>query len=127
MAEGFWTLFCDCSTESGSDCSSNIAAIIDPDSCINNIVVVAVDILLLFVLFCIFIHRTLSKKVIASSQSYALSNVSIVSATFNACLGLAYLGSAIWKTVEKVNTDQSFLPLHGWIVFFFQGFSWLVL
>nr|XP_011463945.1 PREDICTED: ABC transporter C family member 10-like isoform X2 [Fragaria vesca subsp. vesca] len=127
MAEGFWILFCDCSTESRSDCGSNIAAIIDPDSCINNIVVVAVDILLLFVLFCIFIYRTLSKKVIASSQSYTLSTVSIVSATFNACLGLAYLGSAIWKTVEKVNTDQSFLPLHGWIVFFFQGFTWLVL
>ncbi|XP_062027591.1 ABC transporter C family member 10-like [Rosa rugosa] len=127
MAEGFWTLFCDCPTESGIECSSDIAAIINPDSCINNIAVIAVDILLLFILFCIFIYRTLSKKVIASSESYTFSAVSIVSATFNACLSLAYLGFGIWKTIEKVNTDQTCLPLHGWIVFFFQGFTWLVL
>ncbi|PRQ17504.1 putative xenobiotic-transporting ATPase [Rosa chinensis] len=126
MAGGYWTLLCDCSTESGIECSSDIAAIINPDSCINNIAVIAVDISLLFILFCIFIYR-LSKKVIASSEPYTFSAVSVVSATFNACLSLAYLGFGIWKMVEKVNTDQTFLPLHGWLVFFFQGFTWFIL
>ncbi|KAK9927051.1 hypothetical protein M0R45_024256 [Rubus argutus] len=127
MMEGFWTLFCDCSTESGNECSSGFLAIINPDSCINNFLVIAVDILLLFILFCVFVYRISAKKIIALSQSLTFSAVSTVSASFNAGLALAYLGLGIWKTVEKVNTDQTFLPLHGWLVFFFQGFTWLVL
>ncbi|XP_004300848.1 PREDICTED: ABC transporter C family member 10-like isoform X1 [Fragaria vesca subsp. vesca] len=128
MGEGFWTLFCtgsECSNESGNECSSGILAIINPNSCINNVVVIAVDILLLFILLCFLMYRIASKKIIAPSQPYTFSTVSIVSVIFNAGLALAYLGLGIWIIIEKVDTYHTVLPLHGWLVYFFQGFTWL--
>ncbi|KAM1339407.1 hypothetical protein ACFX1X_038733 [Malus domestica] len=129
MAEVFWTFFCnssDCSTESGADCTSGFLSIIDPGSCINNILVIAVDILLLFILLCFFIYRLSSNK-IAPSPSHTISALSIVSASLNSGLAFAYLGFGIWTIVDKVNNDQTVLPLHGWLVLFFQGFTWFLL
>ncbi|XP_062026018.1 ABC transporter C family member 10-like [Rosa rugosa] len=128
MGEGFWTLFCtssECSNGSGNECSSGILAIINPNSCINNIVVIAVDILLLLILLCFLMYRIASKKIIAPSQPQTFSPVSVVSISFNAGLALAYLGSGIWTIIEKVYTYHTVLPLHGWLVYFFQGFTWL--
>ncbi|XP_062026017.1 ABC transporter C family member 10-like [Rosa rugosa] len=128
MGQAFWTLFCissECSNESGNECSSSILAIINPNSCINNIVVIAVDILLLLILLCFLMYRLASKKIIAPSQPHTFSPVSVVSVSFNAGLALAYLGSGIWTIIEKENTDHTVLPVHGWLVYFFQGFTWL--
>ncbi|CAN6713152.1 unnamed protein product [Malus baccata var. baccata] len=131
MEDGFWTsLICssfNCSTEAGNECSSSFSAINNPDSFINNILVIAADILLLFILLCMFICKISSKKVIAPSQSRAFSPVSIISAAFNAALALAYFGFGIWTIFEKVNAEQTVFPLHGCLVLLFQGFTWLLL
>ncbi|XP_048425309.1 ABC transporter C family member 10-like [Pyrus x bretschneideri] len=131
MGEGFWTLFCtssDCSTESGNECSSGILSIINPDSCINNILIISVDILLLLILLCFFVYRISSKKIIAPPESqYTFSAVSIASVSLNAGLALAYLGFGIWIIIDKVIAEQTVLPLHRWLVLIFQGFTWLVL
>ncbi|KAB2632863.1 ABC transporter C family member 10-like [Pyrus ussuriensis x Pyrus communis] len=131
MEDGFWTsLICssfNCSTEAGNECSSSFSAINNPDSCVNNILVIAADILLLIILLCMFICKISSKKVIAPSQSRAFSPVSIISAAFNAALALAYFGFGIWTIFEKVNAEQTVFPLHGCLVLLFQGFTWLLL
>ncbi|KAM1636946.1 hypothetical protein ACFX13_015082 [Malus domestica] len=130
MGEGFWILFCsssNCSTESRTECTSGFLSFIDPDSCLNNIFIIAVDILLLFILLCFFIYRISAKKITAPSDSHTFYSLSIVSASLNPGLALAYLGFGIWKIVDKVNTSQTVLPLHGWLVLFFQGFTWLLL
>ncbi|RXH77110.1 hypothetical protein DVH24_019998 [Malus domestica] len=130
MGEGFGTLFCsssNCSTESRTECTSGFLSVFDPDSCLNNIFIIAVDIFILFILLCFFIYRISSKKIIAPSDSHTFHALSIVSASLNSGLAFAYLGFGIWKIVDKVNTDQTVLPLHGWLVLFFQGFTWLLL
>ncbi|KAM2105633.1 hypothetical protein ACFX1R_016116 [Malus domestica] len=130
MGEGFGTLFCsssNCSTESRTECTSGFLSVFDPDSCLNNIFIIAVDNFILFILLCFFIYRISSKKIIAPSDSHTFHALSIVSASLNSGLAFAYLGFGIWKNVDKVNTDQTVLPLHGWLVLFFQGFTWLLL
>ncbi|XP_021818604.1 ABC transporter C family member 10-like [Prunus avium] len=72
------------------------------------------------------IYKTFSKKIIAPPHS-TFSPVSIISATFNAALALAYFSFGVWTINKKVNTDQSIIPLHGWLVFLCQGFTWLLL
>ncbi|KAM1097348.1 hypothetical protein ACFX19_015013 [Malus domestica] len=107
MGEGFWILFCsssNCSTESRTECTSGFLSFIDPDSCLNNIFIIAVDILLLFILLCFFIYRISAKKITAPSDSHTFYSLSIVSASLNPGLALAYLGFGIWKIVDKVNT-----------------------
>ncbi|CAN6585950.1 unnamed protein product [Malus baccata var. baccata] len=101
MGEGFGTLFCsssNCSTESRIECTSGFLSVFDP-----------------------------IRKIIAPSDSHTFHALSIVSASLNSGLAFAYLGFGIWKIVDKVNTDQTVLPLHGWLVLFFQGFTWLLL
>jgi len=51
----------------------------------------------------------------------------ICSAIYNGGLGLAYLGLGIWMIVEELNEKRTILPLHGWLVLLFQGFTWMVL
>ncbi|XP_008239091.1 PREDICTED: ABC transporter C family member 10-like [Prunus mume] len=119
MGEGFWTLFC------SNECCSGFSAIINPDSCVNNILVIAADILLLLILLCIF--RRSSTNIIAQSESHTFSTLSVISVTSNVGLALVYLGFGIWTIIEKVNADQTVLPPHGWLVLFFQGFTWLLL
>ncbi|XP_059662249.1 ABC transporter C family member 10-like [Cornus florida] len=59
------------------------------------------------------------------NQHYWL--VSISSAIFSGGLSLAYLGLGIWIIQEKLTSEQSLIPLHGWLVVLFQGFTWLLL
>ncbi|ONI07312.1 hypothetical protein PRUPE_5G112700 [Prunus persica] len=130
MGEVFWAVFCnnsECSTKAGNACSSGLLGIINPDSCINHILIIAADILLLFILLCIFICKISSNKIKDPSQSQNFSTVSIISVIFNAGLALAYFGFGIWTIIEKVNTCQTVLPLHGWLVLLIQGFTWLLL
>ncbi|RXH77107.1 hypothetical protein DVH24_019995 [Malus domestica] len=77
----------DCSTEAINECSSGILAITNQDSCINHILVIAADILLVFILLCYG----------------AISVLSIISAAFNSGLALASFGFGIWTVFEKVH------------------------
>ncbi|CAL9030299.1 unnamed protein product [Prunus brigantina] len=98
MWEGLWSLL----LSNNSECSTGFLALTNPDSCINNTLIMA------------------------PPQS-TFSPVSIISATFNAALALAYFSFGVWTINKNVNTDQTIIPLHGWLVFLCQGFTWLLL
>ncbi|GMY30470.1 ABC transporter C family member 10-like [Fagus crenata] len=130
MATGFWTVFCgnsECSSEVGKECSYGFLSIFDPNTCINNFLVIAIDFVLMVMFVCMVIYISLSRKIIEPSHTKHFSPILIFSAIFNGGLGLAYLGSGIWICYNEHNATGSILPLHGWLVMLFQGFTWLLL
>ncbi|XVF10473.1 hypothetical protein REPUB_Repub07fG0186100 [Reevesia pubescens] len=130
MEEGAWTVFCSYSESShgvGKTSSPGFSAIIDPYTCINHVLIISVNILHLLILLCIIIYRLSIRKVTAASQSQELSSMLILSAVFNGILAFAYLVLGIWIIKQKLITDQTILPLHGWLVVLFQGLTWLLL
>uniref|UniRef100_A0A2N9FH65 ABC-type xenobiotic transporter n=1 Tax=Fagus sylvatica TaxID=28930 RepID=A0A2N9FH65_FAGSY len=131
MTTGFWTVFCgnsECSRDVEKRCSYGFLSIIDPNTCINNSMVISVDFLLLlmFVVYMV-IYRPFSRKIIEPLQSIHFSPILIFSAIFNGGLALAYLGFGIWICYKDLNATGTILPLHGWLVMLFQGFTWLLL
>jgi ATP-binding cassette subfamily C (CFTR/MRP) protein 2 len=130
MANGFWRVFCgnsECSSEVANGCTYGFLSIIDPNTCINSCLLISFDFLLLLMLIFIFLYRSFSRKVIAPSQSNRFPPVVIFSAIFNGALALAYLGSGVWICYEQLKATGTILPLHGWLVMLFQGFTWLLL
>ena len=130
MAEVFWSVFCgnsECSSEDGKRCSYGFLSIIDPNTCINNSLVISVDFLLMLMFLYMVIYRSFSRKIVEPSHSEHFSPILIFSAISNGALGLAYLGSGIWICYKELKATGTILPLHGWLVMLFQGFTWLLL
>ncbi|XWS38270.1 hypothetical protein CRYUN_Cryun19dG0117100 [Craigia yunnanensis] len=128
MGEGIWILFCNnsnCSQEAGKACSSGFSAIFNSYSCINHAFIISVDILLLSVALLIVIYNLFIKKITTPFQSQRFSSMLILSAIFNGILSVAYLALGIWTIYQKLDTDQTVLPLDGWLVLLFQGLTWL--
>ncbi|XP_062074490.1 ABC transporter C family member 10-like [Humulus lupulus] len=127
---GITTEFCsifECSNGSNSHCSYGFLAIIDPNSCFNHVVVISIDLLLLFIFLCTFIHRVASNKTVSFMASQKLLPISVFSAVFNGLLGVAYFGVGIWTLIEKLNTDGFISPMHRWLVAIIQGITWFLL
>ncbi|KAM4087722.1 hypothetical protein ACB094_07G016900 [Castanea mollissima] len=130
MAKGFWTVFCgnsECSSEVGKRCSYGFLSIIDPNTCINNCLVISVNFLFLLMFVYLVLFRSFLRKKIEPLQSKRFSPILIFSAIFNGGLGLAYLGSGFWICYKELSATGTILPLHGWLVMLFQGFTWLML
>ncbi|KAK9663648.1 hypothetical protein RND81_O264700 [Saponaria officinalis] len=115
MMNNLWRLFCgntECS-DGTQACTPGLMSISRPDSCVNHIVIVLADALLLALFLYSMICRNSSKKV-----GTLPSTLQICSAVFNGCLGLFYIGFGV-----KLIVDHPFLPLHWWVLLLFQGFT----
>ncbi|MBA0707524.1 hypothetical protein Golax_019563 [Gossypium laxum] len=130
MGESAWIMFCNnssCSKETGKTCSSGFPSILNPYSCFNHAFIISVDMLLLLVAFLIIFCKFSSKKITTNSQSQSISLVAVLSEIYNGILSVAYLFLGIWTIYHKLDMDHTVLPLDGWLVLLFQGFSWLIL
>lgn len=128
---GFWRTFCGTSNFSyqvGSKSSSIFLDFMNSYSCFSNILTISIELLLLLIFISFSIHKLSSRLVVAAyPQSRRFSPLVISTVIFNSCLGFVYLGLGVWIIIEQLRTDDSILPLHGWVVVLVQGFSWLVL
>ncbi|XP_042505971.1 ABC transporter C family member 10-like [Macadamia integrifolia] len=130
MMEDLWTIFCgesDCSYGGGKQCSSAFISFTYPSSCINNVLVIAFDVLLLLMLLFSFIHKPSPVMLQIPSRFQGLLPSQILSAIFNGSLGVVYFSCGIWKLQDYLRNVQTILPLHQWLVLLFQGFTWLIL
>ncbi|KAI3996082.1 hypothetical protein MKX01_018151 [Papaver californicum] len=123
--ENLWNSFCgdsaDC-TFNGATCGS--FDYLYPSSCVHNGIVICLDVLLLFVLLSTVISKPSSARTVHNASCWC-TFLEIVSAVYNGCVGLVYLGLGIWFL--QVSKQMGVFPLHRWVVVFFQGFTWLVL
>ncbi|XP_010261467.1 PREDICTED: ABC transporter C family member 10-like isoform X2 [Nelumbo nucifera] len=128
--EYLWTVFCgesDCSYSGGNQCSSSLVSIIYPSSCINDMFVIFVDLLLLLLLLFDFFCKTLPRRIQPSTRFQCFHLLQISSTIFNGGLGLVYLSYGVWILEETLRNGHTTLPLHLWLVMLFQGFTWLLM
>ena len=71
------------------------------------------------------VQKSSPRTIHICGQFQGLSNLQIVSAIFNGCLGLVYLCLAFWVLEENLRTHIA-LPLDQWLLVLFQGFIWLL-
>uniref|UniRef100_A0A803MKX9 ABC-type xenobiotic transporter n=1 Tax=Chenopodium quinoa TaxID=63459 RepID=A0A803MKX9_CHEQI len=129
--ENLWALFCwqsDCERSSSETCSPQFGSVTHPSSCVNHALLVCFNTLLLAVLFYSFICRFLSKKLELNARSIRqFCVIQILSAVYNGCLGLVYIGFGLWILNKKLKSyDHSVSPIHGWVIFLFNGVTWLL-
>ncbi|KAH7839793.1 hypothetical protein Vadar_008968 [Vaccinium darrowii] len=130
MEEGPWAIFCANSAnlyEFGNNCKFGTLHIINPYSCINHVMVISIDILVILICLFMFIYKPSSSKTLTLPETRAHFTLRISSAILNIGLGLVYFGLGIWIVVEKLISEDDVIPLHEWLTVLFHGFTWLYL
>lgn len=130
MMEDLWATLCgssECSYEVGKRCSSGLLAVFHPYSCTNHLFVISIDILLLIISLSIILNKSSTSKIVAPQSYRCYMPLPIWSAIFNWGLGLVYVGLGILIIQHELRSEHTIVPLHGWLVVLFQGFTWLVL
>ncbi|KAL9691827.1 hypothetical protein QQ045_012254 [Rhodiola kirilowii] len=110
----------------GVSLSSLTDASSSSSSSLTNALIISTDILLLFMLVYITVVNRYSKLGLhAPKRDTSLSLLRFVSAAFNACLGLAYVGCGIWIIFEEHLPNVS--SSHFGAVLIVQGLIWSML
>ncbi|KAI9161684.1 hypothetical protein LWI28_019712 [Acer negundo] len=125
--EDMWTVFCGesgCSDMDGKRCKSGFMLLSLPNSCINHVLIVCFNVLLLVMLVINMIQKSKTLRIPARFQRK--TPLQIVAAAVNGCLGLVYLGLGIWILEEKLRITQTALPLSWWLLVLVQGVTWLI-
>ncbi|KAG5564708.1 hypothetical protein RHGRI_000787 [Rhododendron griersonianum] len=81
--------------ECGNNCKSGLSPIINPYSCINHVLAISIDILVVFICLFMFVYRPSSSKTLALPDSQRYFTFQISSAILSVALGLIYFGLAI--------------------------------
>ncbi|KNA25299.1 hypothetical protein SOVF_007830 [Spinacia oleracea] len=118
MMEDLWTLFCAQSTSSNINTTPFFEFVTHPSSCVNHAFIICSNILLLALLLFNLIPSISSKKAELSPRYRQFSTLQKSSAVCNTCLGLVYIGLGTWVL-------HSASPVHWWVLYFFQGFTWI--
>ncbi|XWS37931.1 hypothetical protein CRYUN_Cryun19dG0087500 [Craigia yunnanensis] len=127
--EDLWAMFCGESACSDSDekpCNSTLWHFTHPSSCINQAMIICLNILLLIMFLFNMIQKSSSKTVGIPARFRNHSSLQMASAIVNGCLGLVYLFYGIWILEEKLRKTQTVLPLNWWLLALFQGCTWLL-
>ncbi|KAK0598069.1 hypothetical protein LWI29_031332 [Acer saccharum] len=125
--EDLWTVFCGesgCSDMDGKRCKSGFMLLSHPNSCINHVLIICFNVLLLVILVINMIQKLKTLRIPARFQRKTL--LQIVATAVNGCLGLVYLGLGIWILEEKLRVTQTALPLNWWLLVLVQGVTWLI-
>ncbi|XP_057547947.1 ABC transporter C family member 10-like isoform X2 [Amaranthus tricolor] len=117
----------DCAIRSSEPCTAQFSSVMHPSSCVNHVTFVCFDLLLLVVFLWSFICHLFSKKLELRAQYRPISTWQILSAVFNGCLGLVYIGLGIWHLEENLRIDHSIFPIHWWVLYFLNGVTWLLI
>ncbi|KAJ8442080.1 hypothetical protein Cgig2_007918 [Carnegiea gigantea] len=121
--EDLWRTFCglsaNCLRNSSEPCTPDLVPFTESSSCINHALIIFSDVLLLAMLLFSMVCKLSSKKIKPPPRYRCFSTLQILSAVFNGCLGLVYIGLGVWRLEDK-------LPVHGWVLYFFHGFTWLL-
>ncbi|KAK4838727.1 hypothetical protein QYF36_015970 [Acer negundo] len=126
--EDLWSVFCGESgylDMDGKRCKSGFMLLSHLDSCINHVLVICFNVLLLVMLVINMIQK--SKTLHIPARFQRKTPLQIVAAVVNGCLGLVYLGLGIWILEEKLRIAQTALPLNWWLLVLVQGVTWLTL
>lgn len=114
-----WSSFCGCSNGGDKNCDSDLVFVTNPSSCMNHILIICFDLLLLGMLLLNMFYKSPLKSTRRKSR------LQLVSAIFNGLLGILYSCVGLWTLKTTISTTHTILPLHQWLVFLFHGLTWL--
>lgn len=120
-----WTLFCgksDCSDGNHGACGSDLVLLTHPSSCLNHVLIFVFDILLLAMLLFNIVFKRPDKS---THSSRRVSRLQLISAIYNAILGLGYLCWGVLTLEERLRRKQTIVPLNWWLLALFHGLTWL--
>ncbi|RDX92677.1 ABC transporter C family member 10, partial [Mucuna pruriens] len=126
--EDFWSMICGdsvCSMTVGKLFCYEFMFLKDPSACINHLLIICFDVLLLFMLSFAMIHKSLSRPCRGLIRVERYSNLQLCSAITSASLGVLHLCLGIWVLEEKLRKNHTAFPLDWWLLELFQGFTWL--
>lgn len=110
-----------CSLGGGDYCG--IGGILYSSTCTNHFLVTSFDVLIIAAFLLNFVCKV-SRRVMQAQPLFGVtSTLRICSLAFNVCLGLMYIGLGIWMLEEKLRRDESYFPLHWWLVVLLQGLT----
>ncbi|CAH1439035.1 unnamed protein product [Lactuca virosa] len=112
-----WSSFCGCSIND-KHCDQDLGFITNPSSCMNHVLIICFDILLLSMLLLSIFTKSTLKTTRRSSLFHRKSALQLASAIFNGLLGTLYICLGIWTLKTTI------LPLHQWLTFLFHGVTW---
>ncbi|CAN6165024.1 unnamed protein product [Urochloa humidicola] len=96
--------------------------IFDSSTCMNHILVIGVA-ALITIIFVIQLIIRIPRSRASARQLVALSSpMQLVGVVFNGCLGLVYLGLALWMLGRNFSDDASVYLPHWWLVVLCEGF-----
>ncbi|KAK7357248.1 hypothetical protein VNO80_16532 [Phaseolus coccineus] len=127
--EKFCSMFCGescCSEPGGNPCIYEFEFLKDPSSCINHLLFICIDVLLLIIILFTILKKSSEKPSQGLIRVHNYSKLQLVSALANGSLGLIHLCSGIWLLEENLRKTQNAFPLHWWMLEFIQGFTWLL-
>jgi len=127
--EKFCSMFCGESGSSepgGNPCIYEFEFLKDPSSCINHLLFICIDVLLLIMILFTMLKKSSEKPSQGLIRVHNYSKLQLVSALANGSLGLIHLCSGIWLLEENLRKTQNAFPLHWWMLEFIQGFTWLL-
>ncbi|KAK7315192.1 hypothetical protein VNO77_33727 [Canavalia gladiata] len=127
--EDFWSMICGdfgCSEIEGKLFCYDFKFLNDPSSCINHLLVIFFDVLLLIMLSFIMIKKSSSRSLWGLIRVESYSNLQIVSAAVNSTFGLLHLCLGIWILEQNFRKTHTVFPLNWWLQELFQGFTSLL-
>ncbi|XP_057446132.1 ABC transporter C family member 10-like isoform X2 [Lotus japonicus] len=129
MMEEFWTMTCgdyNSSETGGKPFCYDLKFLKDPSKCINHLLAISFDVLLLIMLSFIMIQKSLFRPHRGRRWEEKYSKLQLVSAITNGSLGLFHLCLGIWVLEEKLRKNHTAFPLNWWLLELFQGITWLL-
>ncbi|XP_057446133.1 ABC transporter C family member 10-like [Lotus japonicus] len=128
--EDFWSMTCGdsgCSETGVEPFCHDFRLLKNPSTCINHLLTICFDVLLLIIMSLVMIHKCLSGPIRGPIRAERLSKLQLVSAITNGSLGMLHLCIGIWVLEEKLRRMHSALPLNWWLLELFQGFTWVLI
>lgn len=107
-----WTVFCGapgCSNDNGKFCYPDFGSMTDPSSCINHVLIICCDVILLLIFLYNLFSKTSLRTTNIPARFQGFSRLQLISAIFNGFLGLLYLAFGFWILEDKVMKNPQFI------------------
>lgn len=109
-----------CKMNNQSSHSCGFANVLDASSCLNNTLVIIVDVIFSIVLLYNLFYKFSSRNDGSRPTLFKLSLM------LNGFLGLAYVAFGLYTLEEIFRMGKDFAPLHSWLALLTQGVTWIL-
>ncbi|XP_039682564.1 ABC transporter C family member 10 isoform X2 [Medicago truncatula] len=129
--QDIWNVICGdddsaCSLLQGKPFCFDFEVLMNPSSCINHLLIIFLNLLLLIMLTFVMIQKSLARSIQDQTRVERYSKLQLVSAITNGSLGLLHFFLGIWILEEKLRKNLTVFPHTWWPLQLLHGFTWIL-